>query len=88
MAPAAAEGGRVSSGGRASRERGVYGRRGLRLARGTPAAPELVRALQRNLRRLGYLRAGLDGRLGPETERAVRSLQHDLLFAEQRPLVR
>lgn len=57
-----------------------YGQPGLRLARGVSADRELVRALQRDLRRLGYLRGGLDGEFGPETERAVRSLQYDLLF--------
>ena len=62
----------------------VYRQPGLRLARGAPADRELVRALQRDLRTLGYLRGGLDGSFGPETERAVRSLQHDLLFNDGR----
>lgn len=38
-----------------------------------------VRELQDNLRALGYLARGIDGAFGPLTERAVRSLQHDLL---------
>ncbi|HET7876047.1 MAG TPA: peptidoglycan-binding domain-containing protein [Methylomirabilota bacterium] len=62
----------------------VYRRPRLRLARGEPVEPELVRALQRDLRALGYLRGGLDGGFGPETERAVRALQHDLLFNDGR----
>jgi peptidoglycan hydrolase-like protein with peptidoglycan-binding domain len=56
-----------------------YRRSGLVIARGQPVLPDLVQALQRDLRALGYLRAGLDGRFGRETERAVRALQTDLL---------
>jgi hypothetical protein len=58
----------------------VYRKAGLRLARGFPAPQTVVRALQRDLRRLGYLRSGLDGQFGHGTEQAVRSLQWDLLF--------
>jgi peptidoglycan hydrolase-like protein with peptidoglycan-binding domain len=58
----------------------VYRKAGLRLTRGTRAAPAVIRALQRDLRRLGYLRSGLDGQFGHDTEQAVRSLQWDLLF--------
>lgn len=57
-----------------------YGQPGMVIARGKATARELVRALQRDLRRLGYLRAGLDGVFGGETERAVRALQYDLIF--------
>ncbi len=57
-----------------------YRQPGLRLARGLSAEREIVQALQRDLRRLGYLRGGLDGMFGPETERAARALQYDLLF--------
>lgn len=60
----------------------VYRKAGLRLARGFPAPQTVVRALQRDLRRLGYLRSGLDGQFGHGTEQAVRSLQWDLLFAD------
>jgi hypothetical protein len=52
---------------------------GLRLARGGTAPRAAVQGLQLDLRRLGYLRAGLDGAFGAETERAVRALQADLL---------
>jgi len=58
----------------------VYRKAGLRLARGIPTSQTLVQALQRDLRRLGYLRSGLDGQFGQGTEQAVRSLQWDLLF--------
>lgn len=58
----------------------VYRKAGLRLARGIPAPPTLVRALQRDLRRLGYLKSGIDGQFGRGTEQAVRALQWDLLF--------
>ncbi len=39
----------------------------------------LVRDLQTDLRRLGYLGSGIDGHFGPNTEAAVRALQSDLL---------
>jgi peptidoglycan hydrolase-like protein with peptidoglycan-binding domain len=61
-----------------------YRRPGLVLSRGGPGAPDLVRALQRDLRALGYLRAGLDGGFGRETERAVRALQTDLIVNDGR----
>lgn len=53
-----------------------YRRPGIRLTRGVSADPELVPALPRDLRSLGYLRGGLDGRFGLQTERAVRSIHH------------
>jgi|KBSSwiStaDraftv2_1062776.scaffolds.fasta_scaffold58822_4 hypothetical protein len=49
------------------------------LAQGSAANHELVRALQRDLRALGYLRQGIDGNFGPGTRLAVCRLQHDLL---------
>ncbi len=52
---------------------------GLVLARDLPNDPALVRALQRDLRALGYLRAGIDGAFGSGTEQAVRGLRYDLL---------
>jgi len=62
----------------------VYRRAGLVLRRGSPLGDPLVKALQQDLRKLGYLRAGLDGQFGEGTERAVRALQYDLLHAVQR----
>jgi len=56
-----------------------YKQPGLSLRQGGPNDPALVRALQRDLRALGYLRAGIDGVFGDGTTRAVRALQHDLL---------
>ncbi|MCP4203102.1 MAG: peptidoglycan-binding protein [bacterium] len=62
-----------------------YRQPGLVLERGgTDATLEQVRDLQRDLRRLGYLRSGLDGQFGPGTQRAVKALQHDLLTAMDR----
>ncbi|HEX2439589.1 MAG TPA: peptidoglycan-binding domain-containing protein [Methylomirabilota bacterium] len=57
----------------------VYRRTDLVLRRGAPAAEALVKALQLDLRKLGYLRSGIDGQFGDGTERAVRALQFDLL---------
>lgn len=48
-------------------------------AGGTAASEQQIRDLQTDLRRLGYLRAGIDGVFGDGTARAVRALQHDLL---------
>ncbi len=59
----------------------IYRRRGLTLRRTSGPPDPLVKALQRDLRSLGYLRSGIDGWFGPATERAVRSLQFDLLYA-------
>ena len=42
--------------------------------------PALVRALQADLRALGYLKRGIDGQFGDGTRLAVRRLQHDLMF--------
>ncbi|MGH9238163.1 MAG: peptidoglycan-binding domain-containing protein [Vicinamibacterales bacterium] len=46
---------------------------------GGPASDRQIRDLQRDLRQLGYLKRGIDGRFGSGTERAVKALQHDLL---------
>jgi peptidoglycan hydrolase-like protein with peptidoglycan-binding domain len=56
-----------------------YVQPGLTLTRTGPSQPDLVRALQRDLRALGYKEAGIDGIFGPSTERALRALQTDLL---------
>lgn len=48
------------------------------LARGA-AETDLVRALQRDLRALGYLKQGIDGAFQGGTEAAVRRLQYDLM---------
>jgi hypothetical protein len=61
----------------------VYNRPGLVLRRAADAAASLVRALQQDLRKLGYLRSGIDGQFGAGTEQAVRALQFDLLHAGQ-----
>ena len=46
---------------------------------GNQGTKEQGRELQRDLRRLGYLKSGIDGVFGKGTERAMKSLQHDLL---------
>ena len=57
-----------------------YQQPGLTIGLGSTADPALVRALQRDLRALGYLRQGIDGRFGPACEAAVKALQFDLMF--------
>lgn len=61
----------------------VYHGPGVVLRRDAGAAAPLVKALQVDLRRLGYLRSGIDGEFGEGTELAVRALQYDLLHAGQ-----
>ena len=57
-----------------------YNKRGIRIERGgTKANERQVRDLQRDLRQLGYLKRGIDGRFGKASETAVKALQHDLL---------
>lgn len=58
----------------------LYHRPGLTLSQDRGNDPAQVRALQRDLRALGYLRSGIDGTFGSGTMRAVRSLQYDLMF--------
>jgi hypothetical protein len=58
----------------------TYRQPGLVLsAGGSGASPQQIKDLQRDLRRLGYLRTGVDGLFGNGTTLAVRALQHDLL---------
>lgn len=57
----------------------AYQQTGLRMSRGNAGGSDLVRALQRDLRALGYLHHGIDGNFGPGTEIAIRALQYDLL---------
>ena len=64
-----------------------YSRRGVVVKRGGTAASETqIRKLQRDLRQLGYLRNGIDGRFGSVTELAVKALQHDLLHNDARSI--
>lgn len=57
-----------------------YRQPGLVLARRVPGASDRqIRDLQRDLRRLGYLRSGIDGDFGPGTQAGVEALQYDLL---------
>ncbi len=42
----------------------------------------MVREAQRHLRALGYVKKGIDGKFGPGTELAVRSLQFDLIHTD------
>lgn len=56
-----------------------YQQPGLTLARAKQNDANLVRALQQDLRALGYLRGSIDGAFGEGTEQAVRALQFDLL---------
>jgi hypothetical protein len=51
---------------------------------GAAASRDLVRALQRDLRALGYLKSGRDGQFGQATAAAVRALQWDLIFNDGR----
>jgi hypothetical protein len=53
--------------------------RDANLALGQATDTALVKALQHDLRALGYLRAGIDGSFGQGTQQAIRRLQYDLL---------
>jgi hypothetical protein len=62
-----------------------YRKRGLALRRGgIGVSDQQIRDLQRDLRELGYLKKGIDGRFGPGTDVAVRALQWDLLHNDGR----
>jgi peptidoglycan hydrolase-like protein with peptidoglycan-binding domain len=50
-----------------------YLQAGLSLSSAGPVEPELVRALQRDLRALGYKAAGINGTFDASTERAARN---------------
>lgn len=55
----------------------------LILARdGSTATDRQIRDLQRHLRALGYLKAGIDGKFADLTTAAVKALQYDLLYHE------
>jgi peptidoglycan hydrolase-like protein with peptidoglycan-binding domain len=57
----------------------LYLQSGLTLSQDGAGDPNAVRALQQDLRMLGYLRSGIDGAYGSGTAQAVRALQYDLL---------
>lgn len=62
-----------------------YNKRGIRIERGeTKATEQQVRDLQRDLRQLGYLKKGIDGKFGKASEMAVKALQYDLLHNDGR----
>lgn len=61
-----------------------YAQPDLTLSADGGGTPDQVRELQRDLRRLGYLRRTIDGSFGSGTRRAVMALQHDLLVNEGR----
>jgi peptidoglycan hydrolase-like protein with peptidoglycan-binding domain len=64
-----------------------YLQRGLFLKRGSIETTETqVRDLQRDLRQLGYLKSGIDGKFGGMTELAAKALQYDLLHNDGRSI--
>jgi peptidoglycan hydrolase-like protein with peptidoglycan-binding domain len=56
-----------------------YRQSGLVLQQGSVASVQQIRDLQHDLRRLGYLKRGIDGVFGGQTKLAVQGLQHDLM---------
>jgi hypothetical protein len=56
---------------------------GLRLSRDAHVSRAIVKDLQRDLRRLGYLATGIDGIFGKATEDAIKALQFDLLYGRR-----
>jgi len=64
-----------------------YQQEGLVIGRiGSAATTRQVKDLQRDLRQLGYLRVGIDGKFGLATETAVKALQYDLLHNDGRSI--
>jgi peptidoglycan hydrolase-like protein with peptidoglycan-binding domain len=64
-----------------------YRQSGLILAKdGSAATEQQTRDLQRHLRSLGYLKAGIDGKFGDLTTSAVQALQYDLLHHDGKGL--
>lgn len=59
--------------------------RDMTLIRGS-AEKDMVQEAQHHLRALGYLKKGIDGVFGKGTERAVRSLQFDLIHIDDTAL--
>jgi hypothetical protein len=58
-----------------------YNRPGICISKDDNTAIEKeVRDLQKDLRKLGYLKNGIDGKFGIGTEFAVKALQHDILY--------
>jgi hypothetical protein len=56
-----------------------YRQAGLILKAGGSASQPQILDLQRDLRRLGYLKSGMDGVFGSGTTRAVMALRHDMM---------
>lgn len=64
-----------------------YKQQGLVISRGgSEATTRQIKDLQRDLRQLGYLKVGIDGKFGRATETAVKALQHDLLNNDGRSI--
>jgi peptidoglycan hydrolase-like protein with peptidoglycan-binding domain len=62
-----------------------YNKRGLCIEkRGAGASERQIRDLQKDLRQLGYLKGGIDGKFGKVTEMAAKALQYDLLYNDGR----
>ena len=57
----------------------AYQQAGLTLSSNASNDAALVKALQRDLRCLGYLRSSIDGAFGRGTDAAIRALRYDLL---------
>ena len=62
-----------------------YAQKGLRIEKGGGGGTDRqIRDLQRDLRQLGYLAEGIDGKFGGMSERAVKALRYDLLHNDGR----
>lgn len=57
----------------------LYQKPGLTLQQDGTGDPAIIKALQHDLRKLGYLHDGVDGAYGSGTAQAVSALQYDLL---------